>query len=166
MSAPFKEPTVSDTTTTLTLLTQVDIFQGVPQSALEALLATAEPVEIEKGELVFREGEPGEAMFLVASGAIELTQRVKADQDQRLALLDRGQIFGELSLFDGLPRSATAQAFVKTSLLRFSRQAFDRLLDRNAALAPQLLRNMVKKLSLRLRDADAELRELGRQKVH
>lgn len=157
---------MTETTNTLELLTQVDIFHQVPEKALMELLATAETVGVEAGDLIFREGEPGGMMYLVVTGAVELTKAVKGDQAQRLALLDRGQIFGELSLFDALPRSATAQAFVKSTLLRFSGEAFDRLLDEQAALAPHLLRNLVKKLSLRLRDADEEIRELSRAKSH
>ena len=157
---------MTETTNTLDLLKRVDIFYQVPEAVLLELLATAETTGVEKGEVIFREGEPGGTMYLVVSGAVELTKAVKADQAQRLALLDRGQIFGELSLFDDLPRSATAQAFVKTTLLRFPADAVNRLLDEQAALAPQLLRNLVKKLSLRLRDADEEIRELSRAKVH
>jgi CRP/FNR family transcriptional regulator, cyclic AMP receptor protein len=157
---------VTETTNTLELLKRVDIFQQVPESALLELLATAETVGVEKGDVIFREGEPGGTMYLVVSGAVELTKAVKVDQSQRLALLDRGQIFGELSLFDDLPRSATAQAFVKSTLLRFQGEAFDRLLHEQQALAPHLLRNLVKKLSLRLRDADEEIRELSRAQAH
>lgn len=155
-----------ETTNTLELLKRVDIFHTVPESALLELLATAETVGVEKGDTVFHEGEAGGTMYLVVSGAIELTKAVKGDQSQRLALLDRGQIFGELSLFDDLPRSATAQGFVKSTLLRFPGSAFHRLIDEQPALAPSLLRNLVKKLSLRLRDADEEIRELSRAHVH
>lgn len=157
---------MTETPNTLDLLKRVDIFHQVPEAPLLELLATAETVGVEKGDVIFREGEPGGTMYLVVSGAVELTKAVKGDQSQRLALLDRGQIFGELSLFDDLPRSATAQAFVKSTVLRFPGTAFDRLLTEQRELAPHLLRNLVKKLSLRLRDADEEIRELSRQRVH
>jgi CRP-like cAMP-binding protein len=157
---------VTETPNTLELLKRVDIFHQVPEAPLLELLATAETVGVEKGDVIFREGEPGGTMYLVVSGAVELTKAVKGDQSQRLALLDRGQIFGELSLFDDLPRSATAQAFVKSTVLRFPGAAFDRLLSEQRELAPHLLRNLVKKLSLRLRDADEEIRELSRARVH
>ena len=101
---------MTETPNTLELLKRVDIFHQVPEAPLQELLATAETVGVEKGDVIFREGEPGGTMYLVVSGAVELTQAIKGDQTQRLALLDRGQIFGELSLFDDLPRSATAQA--------------------------------------------------------
>lgn len=157
---------MTETTNTLELLKRVDIFHDVPESALLELLATAETVGVEKGDVVFREGEAGRTMYLVVSGAIELLKQVKGEQGQRLALLDRGQIFGELSLFDELPRSASAVAFVKSTLLAFPGEAFNRLLAEQRDLAPHLLRNLVKKLSLRLRDADEEIRELSRSQVH
>lgn len=157
---------MSEPINTLDLLKRVDIFQDVPESVLQELLATAETRGYEKGEQIFREGEPGGTMFLVVAGAVELTKTVKREQEHRLAVLDRGQVFGELSLFDELPRSASAQAFVKTTLLVFPGATFNQLLDARHDLAPQLLRNLVKKLSLRLRDADEEIRELSRQTVH
>ncbi|HEY9721889.1 MAG TPA: cyclic nucleotide-binding domain-containing protein [Oscillatoriaceae cyanobacterium] len=147
---------------TLAMLQQVDIFQGVPAEALEELLATAETRGFERGETIFREREPGDAMYLVVEGAVELTQSTGPAADHRLALLDHGQIFGELALFDHLPRSATAEAFVKTTLLRFPAEAFDELLDNCSDIAPHLLRNLVRKLSLRLRDADQQINELSR----
>jgi CRP-like cAMP-binding protein len=152
--------------TALELLQQVDIFQGVPDHVLEELLETAETHAFEKGDSIFREGTPGSGMFLVIGGAVELTKAVTRGQGQRLALLDRGQIFGELSLFDDLPRSASASAFVTSSLLFFPAAPFHRLLDDAHAFAPQLMRNLVKKLALRLRDADEEIRELSRAGAH
>lgn len=152
--------------TALQLLQQVDIFQGVPDRVLEELLESAQTLAYEKGDAVFREGEPGSGMYLVIGGAIELLKAVTRGQGQRLALLDRGQIFGELSLFDDLPRSASASAFVTSSLLFFPARQFHELLDERPNFAPQLMRNMVKKLALRLRDADEEIRELSRAGAH
>lgn len=157
---------MSDEITALQLLQGVDIFQGVPNAVLEELLATTETLAFEKGDEVFHEGAAGAGMYLVIGGAVELTKAVTRGTQQRLALLDRGQIFGELSLFDNLPRSATATAFVTSSVLFFPAAAFHNLLDARQTLAPQLLRNLVTKLSLRLRDADEEIRELSRAGAH
>jgi CRP-like cAMP-binding protein len=152
--------------TALELLQGVDIFQGIPDAILEELLETAETHAFEKGDAIFKEGEPGRGMFLVIGGAVELTKAVTRGQGQRLALLDRGQIFGELSLFDDLPRSASATAFVTCSVMFFPAGAFHQLLDQRQRFAPQLMRNLVKKLALRLRDADEEIRELSRAGAH
>lgn len=157
---------MGDEITALQLLQGVDIFQGVPDTILQDLLETTETQAFEKGDVVFREGEPGAGMYLLIGGAIELTKAVTRGQSQRLALLDRGQIFGELSLFDNLPRSATATAFVTSSVLFFPAEGFHHMLETRPAFAPFLLRNLVTKLSLRLRDADEEIRELSRAGAH
>jgi CRP/FNR family cyclic AMP-dependent transcriptional regulator len=153
---------MTDEITALQLLQGVDIFQGVSDQILDDLIKTTRTLAFEKGDAVFSEGEAGAGMYLVIGGAVELNKAVTKGQQQRLALLDRGQIFGELSLFDNLPRSATATAFVTSSLLFFPAEAFHTLLDDRPGFAPFLLRNLVTKLSLRLRDADEEIRELSR----
>ena len=156
---------MSEAQNTLALIERVDIFHEVPTPILEELLDAADERTYEKGAEVFHEGDAGTGMYLVVSGAVELTQATKPGQEQRLALMDRGQIFGELSLFDELPRSATAVAFVNSELLHLPTAAVDRLLNDQHALAPLLLRNLVKKLSLRLRDADNEIRALSLSRV-
>ena len=70
----------------------------------------------EDGEIVFREGEESSAMYVLRSGTIEILKDVAGHQ-VRLAMLDRGSFFGEMSLLEGLPRSATARAIGKASLL-------------------------------------------------
>ncbi|MEB3223929.1 MAG: cyclic nucleotide-binding domain-containing protein [Candidatus Sericytochromatia bacterium] len=142
------------------ILGETDVFAGVPAEVLEALLAAGTVESTTCGTALFHEGEPGQDLFLVLSGAIELTTSVRRAGEQRLALLDRGQIFGELACFDDLPRSATATAFVDAVVWRLPGPGLDVVLDRTPSLAATLLRNLVKKVSLRLRDADQEIREL------
>ncbi|MEB3197932.1 MAG: cyclic nucleotide-binding domain-containing protein [Candidatus Sericytochromatia bacterium] len=150
-----------DTDETRALMARTDVFLDVPEAVLEAVLGIARTESLRRGEEVFREGSAGEDMFLVLTGAIELTTEVGRTSTQRLALLDRGQIFGELACFDALPRSATATAFVDADLLRIPGSELRGLIAQNPGLAASLLRNLVKKLSLRLRDADQEIRSLS-----
>ncbi|MEB3330243.1 MAG: cyclic nucleotide-binding domain-containing protein [Candidatus Sericytochromatia bacterium] len=137
-----------------------DVFSGVPGEVLDALVEAGTVEAVARGEQVFRENDPGRDLFLVLAGAVELTTSVRRAGEQRLALLDRGQIFGELACFDELPRSATATAFVDATVWRLPGPGLDAALARTPSLATSLLRNLVKKVSLRLRDADQEIREL------
>lgn len=141
-----------------TLLAEVDIFQGVPSEVLAELALGASVEAFEASGYVFVEGEPSRDVYLVLDGAVEMTRTVGRGELQRLALMDRGQIFGELALFDGLPRSATATAFVRSTLLRLPAELLGRLLGEAPGFAAPLLFNVVRKLSLRLRDADDALR--------
>lgn len=142
------------------ILGHTDVFAGVPSATLDALLQTCRTEQLARGDVLFREGEPGEDMFLVITGAIELTTVVRRAGEQRLALLDRGQLFGELACFDELPRSATAAAFVDATVLRLPGSGLGAVLATTPELAVTLLGNLIKKVSLRLRDADQEIREL------
>jgi CRP-like cAMP-binding protein len=68
------------------------------------------------GEIIFNEGESSSEMFVVRAGKVEISKHV-GGHSMRLAILDRGSFFGEMSLLEGLPRSATARAVGKVSLL-------------------------------------------------
>lgn len=68
------------------------------------------------GEIIFNEGESSSEMFVVRAGKVEISKQV-GGHSMRLAMLDRGSFFGEMSLLEGLPRSATARAVGKVSLL-------------------------------------------------
>lgn len=140
------------------LLAEVDIFQGVPAEVLAELSLGSSIEGVEASGYVFVENEPSRDVYLVLDGAIELTRTVGRGELQRLALMDRGQIFGELALFDALPRSATATAFVRSTVLRMPAELIGRLLGEAPGFAAPLLFNVVRKLSLRLRDADDALR--------
>jgi CRP-like cAMP-binding protein len=141
-------------------LAQTDVFHALPAPTLEHVCKISRVEDFSSGTTIFQEGDLGTDLFLVISGAVELTTRMMRAGEQRLALLDRGQIFGELACFDDLPRSATATAFVDSQILRIPGPQLQELIATSPALAASLLKNLVKKVSLRLRDADQEIRTL------
>lgn len=142
------------------ILAQTDVFQAVSDPILDQVCAIGRLETAPSGTLIFEEGESGTDLFLVVSGAVELTTQIMRAGEQRLALLDRGQIFGELACFDELPRSASATAFVDSQILRIPGEPLQGLISGSPALAASLLKNIVRKISLRLRDADQEIRSL------
>lgn len=145
------------------VLGDTDVFADVPAETLDALVAAGRTEHVPSGTVLFREGDPGSDLYLVLSGAVELTTAVRRAGEQRLALLDRGQLFGELACFDALPRSATATAFVDARVFRLPGQGLEAVLASSPGLATTLLRNVVRKISHRLRDADQEIRDLRAQ---
>lgn len=148
---------VSDT------LAGLDVFAGVTAADLAPLAASARIEQVNAGQPVFAEGDAGTALYVVLKGAVELTQATRREP-VRLSLLDRGQLFGELAVFDGLPRSASATAFTDATLLVLPASAVMAALDAPGPLASAVLRNVTRKLSLRLRDADAEIRALAERR--
>jgi CRP-like cAMP-binding protein len=131
-------------------LGQVPLFAGLEVGALTRLAETAEEVALPAGATLFAAGEPGDAMFVVVEGsvAIELEGR-------RLATLDAGQHFGEMSLLDGEPRSASAIAIEDCLLLRLDQAMLYEVLARHFPAALELLRTLSRRLRQTLADADS-----------
>lgn len=107
----------------LTLLKNIALFDELSEDELGALLQRFEEKSVSTGEDVFVAGKPGDTLFLIQEGAVDIhTGEGKAKTT--LAALFSGQIFGELSLFDGSPRSATATATKDSKLLTLEREDF------------------------------------------
>jgi CRP-like cAMP-binding protein len=104
------------------------------------------------GEAIFAEGEPGKTMYIVQSGAVQLFREVDG-QRQPLGLLEKGDFFGEMSILEGLPRTAGAEAVEPTELIEINNAIFDKMIRGNIEIAIRMLR----KLSIRLRAAEDSL---------
>ena len=119
-------------------------------------------VEFEAGQYVFEEGDLGTDMYIVQKGQVAILKRFRGEEKQ-LALLSRGDFFGEMSVLEDLPRTASAKAVVDCRLLEISGSTFDQMLRKN----PEIAVRMMRKLSGRLRDTDQMLRQpLGSDVSH
>ncbi len=136
-------------------LREVEIFRGLSDEQADKLLKLAREEVFRKGDVVFRERDPGTKIYIVLAGVVEIckTGRGGDAKSLRLTRLERGEIFGELLLFDDAPRSATAQAAVspETRVAAWEIPALRALFDQDAALSNRVLRAIVGKLSQRLR---------------
>ena len=88
----------------------------------------------ERGSVVFRQGDTGEAMYVIQSGAVEISQ-MQAHREVVIALLEKGDFFGEMALIDTQPRSCTVTAIGRTRLLALTRHS---LLERLRRLEEKL----------------------------
>jgi len=106
-------------------------------------------VEHAAGDEVFREGDLGTEMYIVHAGQVEILKNVDGVENQ-LAVLEKGDFFGEMSLLEELPRAATARALTDVKLLAINGSTFDQMLRGN----PEIGVRMMRKLSRRLRQTD------------
>ncbi|HEV8629439.1 MAG TPA: cyclic nucleotide-binding domain-containing protein [Thermoanaerobaculia bacterium] len=112
-------------------------------------------------EYLFREGDLGTEMFILQEGQVEILKTVNGE-DEQLAVLEKGDFFGEMSLLEDLPRTASARALVDCKVIRINGATFDQMLRTKPEIAVRIMR----KLSRRLRQTDQMLREaLGAQGV-
>lgn len=123
----------------LETLARVPLFMGLDPEALEGLGRSVRARRFRRGEVVFHQGDPGDALFIIQSGAIKILLPSDTGDEAILTTLQTGDFFGELALLDGAPRSATAVALERSELLVLPRERFLELLGeptiRDALLA-------------------------------
>jgi CRP-like cAMP-binding protein len=112
-------------------------------------------VSFEPGARVFSEGEQGKTMYIVQSGAVRLLREVEGES-QTLGVLEKGDFFGEMSILEGLPRTFAAEAAEAAQLIEINSTIFDKMIRSNIEIAIRMLR----KLSIRLREAEMKITEL------
>jgi len=146
----------------LAFLRRVKIFRDISEPHLVALWVRLNERRLRKGEVLFRAGDPGEEVFLIRAGNIVVSSPVQGRVEQVLAHLGPGDFFGEMSLFDEEPRSATIQAATDALLLSLSRQSLFQFIDSNPRAAAALLYQVVRVISSRLRASTELVAEVTR----
>lgn len=105
-----------------TILAGTPMFQGVPEDQLEALAQKGKLLKLGPREVLFSKGDPGEAMYVVLSGRVRLGVVSVEGREVTYALIGPGQMFGEIAILDGGPRSADATAAESSELLVIERR--------------------------------------------
>jgi signal transduction histidine kinase len=113
---------------TLEELRRVPLFADLSEEDLERLHEMAETISITAGEPLFEEGSPGDALYAILEGELEITKR-RGGRDVVLAVRGEGEFIGEMSLLEQAPRSASVRALQETRLLVISQAAFETLLS-------------------------------------
>ena len=136
-------------------LKEVPFFSEMTVAQLRALAGIAEELNFNDDDIIFREGEPGDTLYVVVSGRVGIEHEAESGTGSvaRLATLESRQYFGEMSIFDQAPHSATAIAVGRTLLLSIRREPLLTLVEGDPTLALDLIRV----LSQRLREANEQL---------
>jgi len=131
----------------------VDLFRGFGPAELELLVPIAKEELLKKDQTLFRERDPGDRLFVVLSGVVEIGRTSGGERRIRLARLERGEMFGELSMFDEGPRSASATAAIvpETRVVSWSFADLNALFEKHPAVGLKVMRTLSRKLSVRLR---------------
>ena len=116
------------------------LFAGIDDAGLDVLTAGLRLRRFRPGETIFHREDPGDALHVVASGAVKIVlPSARGEESAIIATLGPGDFFGELALLDGAPRSATAVAVGRTETLVLRREVFQGLIDANQGLRRALL---------------------------
>jgi CRP-like cAMP-binding protein/CO dehydrogenase nickel-insertion accessory protein CooC1 len=135
------------------LLRTMDIFEALPAQELETIAQLLRERRLGEAEVLCRQGDPGDALFIVTGGRIRLSTHDPSGNEKVLTYFTDGQFFGEMSLLTGAPRSATATAETDSQVLVLDKRAFDQLLASDA----QIMREMLKVVSQRTLHTNQQL---------
>ncbi len=145
------------------LLKGVDLFSGLKEEQLEQLASLIISNEFVRDEtIILEKDESVQALFLIASGEVKVYMTGMDGRETILALLGRGDFFGEMSLIDGEPRSATVKAVTSAKLLIIRREHFLNLLR----TTPELAMGLLIEMSKRLRKSNRQIGSLSTMSVY
>ncbi len=108
--------------------------------------------KIPAGTVLFHEGDRGAEMFIIQSGRVKISKRIRG-VEKTLATLEKGEFFGEMAILNDKPRSASAEAVEASELLAIDRKTFESLIRGNVEIAVRF----IKRLADRLREADEQM---------
>jgi CRP/FNR family cyclic AMP-dependent transcriptional regulator len=132
---------------TARLLANTEVFGDLEKRELSEVAQVAVPRHWDKGEVIFREGDVGDTCYLLRSGAVVLTREHQDGRMVALAELRAGMLFGELAMFRGETRSATAEAIEATTAVALLATDVQRLISRNPDIALKLLSSLAERVS-------------------
>lgn len=140
----------------IALLQQMPLFGGIREDALGFLLDVSRDVNRPAGSFFFREGEPGESMFVLDAGTVSVRKK-GGHGALLLSRLGPGDCFGEMALIDLAPRSASVQALEDCSAFEIFAASLHQLYERDLEQFALIQMNMARELSRRLRLTDQRL---------
>jgi CRP/FNR family cyclic AMP-dependent transcriptional regulator len=127
------------------------LLSGLPEHFSVSLFTNAKPMRLNADEVLFLAGDAGDGCYRVEGGLLKVTMVSRSGNERILAFLGPGAIVGELSIIDGLPRSASVMA-VRTATLSFlSRASFEDFAKKH----PEVYKSLVTLIAARLRETDA-----------
>ena len=138
------------------VLRHAPLFNALDDEAATALRASMAETRLRRGEVLFHEGDAGDKLYVVTDGKVKLGRTSSDGRENLLAILGPGQMFGELSLFDPGPRSATVTAVTDTAFFSLSHDDLLRWLEGRPGVAHGLLSQLASRLR-RANDVVADL---------
>ncbi|NDA41877.1 MAG: Crp/Fnr family transcriptional regulator [Actinobacteria bacterium] len=128
------------------VIRKAPIFTGLDAGAADALRASMNLVKLRKGQSLFKEGDDGDHLFVVSSGKVKLGTKSVDGRENLLMILGPGDMFGELSLFDSGPRTATATAVTDSKLLALGQDKVIPWVKEHPEVSLQLLARLASRL--------------------
>lgn len=138
----------------------IDLFEDLEREEVREIVGAAQPMRLGAGEVLFEQGEPSDALFVIEHGEFQVRAASGAGEDIVLAMLSSGTVVGEMSLIGGGARSATVEAVSEAQIYRLDATAFAELRRRRSPAAYKIILRLARVLGERRRQTDARLAEV------
>jgi CRP-like cAMP-binding protein len=149
-------------TTAVEAVRKVPMFSGLGDADAAVLVRALRPRALSDGEVLFRQGDPGDTMVIVASGALDVQVRRLDGGEAKVAVVAEGEVVGEMACVDPHARAATVVAKGRTVVYELRRDALDALRTVAPAVATTVVGAVIRDVTRRLRDVNATIEaELG-----
>ncbi|MEP6853871.1 MAG: Crp/Fnr family transcriptional regulator [Pedococcus sp.] len=122
------------------------LFAALDEEASSTLMQSMTQTRLERGDVLFSEGDQGDRLYVIREGKVKLGRRSSDGRENLLAILGPGEMFGELSLFDPGPRTATATAVAETQLIELGHDELKSFLSGRPAVASSMLAALARRL--------------------
>ncbi len=136
---------------------ELGIFSNLGSDELSRIAAMTREEERDKDDVIVAENIPGNALYMVLSGEVRVTRQLSEMRTKTLAILGPGAFFGEMTLLDGTPTSATVSTTKKTRMMVLDKTRFDSLLVTEPRMAIKMLIRMVQVLAGRLKRSNDQI---------
>jgi len=146
-------------------LPTVPIFSTLEPEELASVKPFIEKKLLQENSVLFEEGDPGDAMFIVAVGAVKIIKSIDDNKGKVVGTFSEGDFFGELALLDGQPRSAGAVVTRTSVILKIGFDNFRQLMNKSPFAALKIISQIACYLSIRLRTTNLKLAELENEKL-
>ena len=133
-------------------ITRTAIFSGLAREDLARVAGKLDEISVASGEVIIRQGDAGDALYIIESGAVEVLHADDVGSVERIAILGPRDCFGEIAIFAGMPRTATVVALVDTTLLRLTKEACEQLVVQCPPFSRHVCRLLGERLVERGRD--------------
>jgi CRP-like cAMP-binding protein len=143
-------------------LLETPMFGDLDAAELSRIVHIMQVQRLREGQLLFEEGQPGDAWYVLYEGSVEVVKDDGAGESV-IAVFGPRTCFGEMAILDGSPRSATVQAAASSTVLRFPREDFLKLIGEDNIAAYKLVYQMAKVLAKRQRSTTARLVQVIRK---
>ena len=141
-------------------LRSLTIFKELDKNELEIVHKHVFEQSVKKDSVLFAEGMPGELLYIIMSGCVEIIKDTRDYGKIVLATVGANDIVGEMSLIDSEPRSATGRTSEDSVLLVIKKQSFNEILQSDPRIAAKVLMGLLKVISRRLRMTDKKIEEI------